>query len=245
MKAGSRELSDVDKNADLPFGFYFWVPLLLALSPYVLQSTFGQVRWLHGERGIFELLTFVLLIIAIYFILRARSSAVALHINRLPAWLIVMLLGSVYFAGEEVSWGQHFFRWQTSDVWQSINDQQETNLHNVHALFDQLPRTLMTFAALIGGVLMPSYRWWRSIETAVDKMAGWLWPTVVCVPVCICALVISLLDDLVESLIESSNGAMLAQLDISGGEMKECLLALFILFYSMSLFRRLKSHKVL
>ncbi len=104
-----------EKNTDLPVGLYFWVPLLLASSPYVLQWMFGKAKLLGGEYGIFEILTFLFLVAAIYFILRARSSAVALRISRLPAWLIVMLLGSVYFAGEEISWGQHFFSWETPD----------------------------------------------------------------------------------------------------------------------------------
>ncbi len=228
-----------EKNADLPFWLYFWVPLLLALSPFALKWTFGDAEWLTGERGIFEVLTFVLLIIAIYFIVRARSSAVAQRISYLPAWLIVVLLGSVYFAGEEISWGQHFFFWETPGAWQGVNDQQEINLHNVHALFDQLPRALLTLAALVGGILAPLYHWLRGIEPPMDKTAGWLWPTGVCAPVCVLVLVITPFDGLIERLIE--NGIAPSALNFSGGEMKECLLALFILFYAMSLFRRLKA----
>ncbi len=235
----SEKLSGVpgkEKNTDLPFGLYFWTPLLLASSPYALQLVFGEARWLSGERGIFEILTFLFLIVAIYFILRARFFAVALRISHLPAWLIVLLLGGVYFAGEEISWGQHFFLWQTPDAWQGINEQSETNLHNVHALFDQLPRALLTLAALIGGVLLPLYRYWRGVASMVGEAAGWLWPTGVCTPVCVLVLVITPFDGLIERL----GDAVPAELNISGGEMKECLLALFILFYAMSLFRRLK-----
>ena len=228
------------ERSELSVGFYFWVPLFLVLSPYALQWMFGEARWLHGELGIFELLTFVLLVMAVYFILRAELLAITLRILYLPVWLILMLLGSIYFAGEEISWGQHFFLWETSQAWQSLNDQQETNLHNIHAVFDQLPRALLTFAALIGGILVPLYRGIRGIEPPVNEMAGWLWPTGVCVPVCMGALTISLLDDLAEDLIKDSGDTLPAWLDISGGEMKECLLALFILFYAMSLFRRLK-----
>ena len=224
-----------EKDADLTFGLYFWVPLLLALSPWVLRWMLGDAVLLSGEHGIFEILTFVLLLAAVYFILRAKSRAVALQITYLPAWLIVMMLGSVYFAGEEISWGQHFFLWQTPDAWQSVNEQGETNLHNVHALFDQLPRALLSLAALIGGILVPLYRKVYHARPPVRETAGWLWPTGVCAPVCVCALVISSLDGLVERL-----GGAAVGLDISGGEMKECLLALFILFYAMSLSKRLK-----
>ena len=230
-----------EKNQDLPFGLYFWAPLLLALSPYALQWTFGGGGMLSGERGVFEILTFLLLLAAVYFILRARSSAVALGIAHLPAWLILLLFGTLYFAGEEVSWGQHFFLWGTPDVWQAMNDQRETNLHNMHALFDQLPRLLLTLAALVGGILAPLYHRLRSIEPSASETAGWLWPTGSCVPVCVAALLITPFDGLVESLIEAPGGAVPAELDVSGGEIKECLLATFILFYAASLSRRLKA----
>lgn len=226
-----------NQNADVPFGIYLWVPLLLALSPYVLQSVFGEADFLSGERGIFEILTFVLLLLAVYFIVRAMSLAAASRIRYLPAWLVLMLLGSVYFAGEEVSWGQHFFLWQTPEVWQGLNDQQETNLHNTYAIFDQVPRVLLSLAALVGGIIVPLCRKACAVAPPVNEMAGWLWPTIACVPVCLFALLISLLDDVAEGL----GDAVPAYLDISGGEMKECLLALFILFYAASLFRRLRA----
>ena len=34
------------------------------------------------------------------------------------------------FAGEELSWGQHFFGWETPASWAAHNLQEETNLHN-------------------------------------------------------------------------------------------------------------------
>ena len=231
----------IEKDADLPLGAYFWTPLLLALSPYAMQGAFGRAEWLTGEHGIFELLTFALLIAAVVFILLARTYASSLRVNWLPAWLIVLLIGTIYFAGEEISWGQHFFSWETPDAWRDVNDQSETNLHNVHALFDQLPRALLTLAALVGGVLVPFYRRLRGIEQSVNKAAGWLWPTGACTPVCILVLVITPLDGMVESLTVALDDDVRERLDISGGEMKECLLALFILFYAMSLYRRLKA----
>ena len=71
--------------------------------------------------------------------------------------------GSLYFALEELSYGQHMFRWETGKTWSELNDQQETNLHNVLPLFDQLPRTLLTLGVLIGGIIMPLYRSFRKI----------------------------------------------------------------------------------
>lgn len=226
-----------ERRADLPFSLCLWTPVLLVAAPYVLQRAFGDADWLKGEQGVFELLTFLLLAAAVYFFVRARAAAVALHVAHLPAWLILMLLGAVYFAGEEISWGQHLFFWDTPDVWRDVNDQRETNLHNVHALFDQLPRAALTLAALVGGVLAPLYLRLRGIEPAVRETAGWLWPTAACTPACVCVLLVRPLDRLIGTFgAEFGTG-----FDVSGGEMKECLLALFILLYAASLHKRLKA----
>lgn len=225
------------KHTDLPFGLYLWTPLLIVAAPYALRWAFGDAVWLSGEQGVFEILTFLLLVAAVYFIVRARAAAVALRIAYLPAWLVALLLGTVYFAGEEISWGQHLFFWETPEAWQDVNDQGETNLHNVHALFDQLPRTLMTLAALVGGVIAPFYLRLRGIEPGVREVAGWLWPTVACTPVSVCVLLFRPLDRLIQTLVADWP----VELDVSPGEMKECLLALLILFYAASLCKRLKT----
>src|SRR6185437_12681351 len=54
---------------------------------------------------------------------------------------IIALLGCIYTAGEEMSWGQHFFHWKTPEYWAMVNRQQETNLHNIYPAFEQWPRT--------------------------------------------------------------------------------------------------------
>ncbi len=46
----------------------------------------------------------------------------------------------MYFAGEEVSWGQHWLGWETPPAIAAVNDQQETNLHNTSSWLDQKPR---------------------------------------------------------------------------------------------------------
>ncbi len=45
---------------------------------------------------------------------------------------LIGALGSLYIAGEEMSWGQHFFHWNTPEYWAEVNRQQETNLHNTY-----------------------------------------------------------------------------------------------------------------
>lgn len=51
------------------------------------------------------------------------------------AWLYVILaIGIFFLIGEEVSWGQRIFGWETSEALREINKQEETNLHNIHGV---------------------------------------------------------------------------------------------------------------
>ncbi len=68
---------------------------------------------------------------------------------------IIAALSSLYIAGEEMSWGQHFFHWNTPDYWAEVNRQQETNLHNTYAVFEKYPRAILEIGVLIGGIAHP------------------------------------------------------------------------------------------
>ncbi len=45
-------------------------------------------------------------------------------------WMLLFALGCLLLAGEEISWGQHFFKYDLSDNIVAANFQQEFNLHN-------------------------------------------------------------------------------------------------------------------
>jgi hypothetical protein len=73
----------------------------------------------------------------------------------LKIWIGLGALGCLYIAGEEISWGQWFFHWSTPEVWQAVNDQGETNLHNISSWFDQKPRLLLEIGVVTGGLVLP------------------------------------------------------------------------------------------
>lgn len=58
-------------------------------------------------------------------------------------FLILQCLGLIYFLGEEISWGQHIFKWESSDIFLKHNIQNETNLHNISNLLNELPRSFV------------------------------------------------------------------------------------------------------
>ena len=221
-------------RGDLAGSIYFTAPLVFAFSAYFLQWLGIDRLYLFSEFGVYELLTFVFLFFAIMVYISLLSYPACQ--GWFKPWISLLLAGTIYFAGEEISWGQHFFSWTTPDVWQAINDQAETNLHNTHALLDQLPRNALSLAAGFGGIVVPLWRAVKNHHPSALSPAGWLWPTRACAPVCALALTLSPFDDWVES-----HPDLPVWLNTSGGELKEGLLALFILFYAVSLKRRLSA----
>ena len=206
------------------------LPLLVVLFPFFWVAVVGNDRMLKGEAGIIENATVLFLVAAIGFCVSSIALASRQGLSSLlKAWLVLMILGSAYFALEEISYGQHMFGWGTSETWKELNDQDETNLHNVHALFDQVPRAILTLGILVGGVLLPLYRHFRGIR--LDEKSArfyWQWPTLDCVTIGLLVILIRPLLSLVD--VEF----------INTGETKENLFALFILLYCVSIRLRLK-----
>ena len=207
------------------------LPLLVVLFPFLWFGIVGNDRLLKGEAGIIENMTVLFLVVAIGFCVSGISLANRQGLSSLlKGWLFIMIMGSAYFALEEISYGQHMFGWGTAEGWKELNDQDETNLHNVHAIFDQVPRALLTLGILIGGVLLPLYRHFRGIRLNENNARFfWQWPTLDCVTIGLLAILIRPVLSLVD-------------LDfINAGEMKENLFALFILLYCVSIRMRLKT----
>ncbi len=124
-----------------------------------------MIAALKGEAGMVEVATFLFLLIAIGFCVSSLAVTRRLGLSGfLKTWLLILIAGAAYFGLEEISYGQHMFGWGTADSWKALNDQDETNLHNVHALFDQVPRALLTLGILVGGVILPLYRHFRNIS---------------------------------------------------------------------------------
>jgi hypothetical protein len=104
---------------------------------------------------------------------------------------------------------------------------------------DQLPRSLLTLAALIGGVIAPLVRRRRARAGAPDfstaKIWGWIWPTLVCVPSAFFAVTVSL----PKKLYAGDDGERPPIFDFSAGETKEACIALFLMVYVLNLRRHL------
>ena len=76
--------------------------------------------------------------------------------------LAVLALILFVMAGEEVSWGQRIFQWQTIGYFSAHNVQHETNLHN---LFTQLFQNVLFFGGFLLLIILPFFH---------DKLASLL-----------------------------------------------------------------------
>ena len=209
---------------------FHWLPIVVVLIPFLWFAVVGNDQMLKGEAGIIENMTVLFLVVAIGFCIAGISLANRQGLSSLlKGWLFLMIMGSAYFALEEISYGQHLFGWGTGETWKQLNDQDETNLHNVHAIFDQVPRAVLTLGIFIGGVLLPLYRHFRGIRMDESARFYWQWPTLDCVTIGLLAILIRPVLSLVELEF------------INTGEMKENLFALFILLYCVSIQLRLKN----
>lgn len=114
----------------------FWLPVVTSLVIIALQFNRTIFRFLLEEDGPAEWLT------AICFVLAGLVSA-RIALNRLKTdhpWQAVLFIGvtavMLFAGGEEISWGQRLFGWETPQELIDINDQGETNLHNIGILLD-------------------------------------------------------------------------------------------------------------
>lgn len=216
----------------LPRWLWLWFPplLLLIIVPLkILAPTFYNV-WIDGELGLIELATPVVSIAGaiVGFVLLRRAAL--LPTRRIRIWVLLVSLGCVYFAGEELSWGQHLFGWSTPAYLEEVNDQEETNLHNISSWFDQKPRMLLEFWVLIGGVVWPLL---RRPTTLPGRDSYWFWPTIEVLPSAALAILIRLPERL-----KSLFGIEQLPLELRFSEPQEYYFALFLLIYLASMLRR-------
>lgn len=124
------------------FPFYFY---LILCSVYFSFEQFFIILGL--EDGIIESLTSIFFLcssgLAIYLATRFSSTK-----KIIAGMFLILAVGCFVIAGEEISWGQRLFSFQSPDYFLEENVQQETTLHNLKPFQDK-----MTLGYIIVGVL--------------------------------------------------------------------------------------------
>lgn len=212
----------------LPLFFLIYIFVVIYFFPHQVDFVVAE------ENGPVELGTFLVLLPAIMFGVMALKKSRILPDKRLAIWLLLVTLGCVYIAGEEVSWGQQFFHWGTPEYMQEINDQHETNIHNISSWFDQKPRILLAIWILVGGVLLISWRLIRNYDYPVRDWRYWFWPGLDCLPSAIIAMFIR-----APERYHSFTGKWPLPVPVRVSEIQELYIACFLAIYLMSWYVRM------
>ena len=227
------------KDGTLPSWAWIWRPIAALageLGFRMLNEPVYRIFW-QSELGPVETGTVVVLLSGILAGLIALQKVGKLPTRWLTGWLILAIVGSIYFCGEEASWGQHWLGWETPQAMSNLNDQDETNLHNTSSWLDQKPRFLLELGILVGGLLYPLYLWLRRRTRPSDPadIHYWIWPSRQLLPTALLAIIIGLPQRLEKLL----GWPVPYPLDIRASETQEFYFALFLSLYLWSFQKRL------
>ncbi|MEA1927195.1 MAG: hypothetical protein U9N73_03245 [Candidatus Auribacterota bacterium] len=239
-------------NKNLPPSVWLGFPIVSLLIMW-LTPLLGYRRWaayMTGEYGFIESATFVLLLpVIVLSAILIRRFLVFPGLSRGTALIMagVMLfccLAAIYFAGEEINWGQIWLKWETPENWAAINYQEETSLHNIEGLsiLNNFPRLMMLIFTIAGGIIIPLVLVrWRNIPGAARKLWYYLFPTWRMIPVALLAATISIPGKIFgkghsENLLPSDYTYPYMAFAANAGEMKEYAFALVMLVYVLGVF---------
>ena len=231
-------LSDTAGSREVPIWAWLWLPpgvVAFALGWRIIDEPSYRLLF-ENEVGPIENGTALLLLPGIVAGIRIWRRRGGLPKRWLGLWFALVGLGCIYFAGEEISWGQSLFHWQTPEILKEVNDQDETNLHNISSWFDQKPRLALELWVLVGGILF--HVWSRLTERTFPSAhwAHWFWPVRQVVPVSVLALIVML----PKRILENFGALPPPPFDLRETELQEYLFAIFLSLYLWSVFKRLR-----
>lgn len=155
----------------------------LALLALICSKDRFHYYSLVQEDGLVEWVTVVSLVLTSVL---SMACAHRWHriLQRVPWFYIGLGLFCIFFAGEELSWGQRLFSYQPPDYFLEYNSQQELNVHN---LFKHILRTkyllmciLVVYGALLpvlNAIFVPIRRFLHRLGVVTPPLAllpGWL-----------------------------------------------------------------------
>ena len=121
--------------------------LFFVLNIFVVTANFIDPVYGHElleEDRLVENFTALFLLFAAFYVLFKVVS----HKNQqwLPGIMqLLLVLGLIFMAGEEISWGQRIFGWQTTGMFKADNLQGETNFHNLKVDGIKLNKVIFTW----------------------------------------------------------------------------------------------------
>lgn len=219
---------------------WFWLSFgLLAtmiLARYFLSEDIYQYYVSEREYGIVEWLQPVLLIPGIVFGALALRYWPRLPTMQARGWILLVTLGAIYMLGEEISWGQWIFMWDTPEFMLEHNKQHETNLHNASSWFNQKPRLLLELWVLFGAI-RSGVRAVKDKSDDIGSTSYWFWPTK---PLALTG-VLAMLAMMPERVTDWWDILPPFPFDIDAAEAQELVLAVFLSLFLASAWIRLRN----
>lgn len=232
-------------GSDVPSWIWLWLPVVilaaLLASRLVIADVYAYETWIESERGVIENGTAIILFPAIVLGLRIYLRRRLLPGPWLGTWILLLTAAALFFSGEEISWGQQWFVWDTPNWMAAHNLQGETNLHNISKqLTSRTPKFIAGATVILGGLLFPLWQRWRGVSWDPENWRYWLAPTSIVVPTAVLALLCRLTDRVAVWL--DLDGT--PPLDVDFGEIQELYIGLFLTLYLYSIFCRLTARAV-
>lgn len=164
-------LKQIDRMILILIGFI----LVMTVGIYLVSTSYFALRF-AAEDGLVEYGTAISLFAASLILLR-NGLSLRSHGTKLAIGLTFFYAFMFFFgAGEEISWGQRIFGWETSEAMKEINRQDETTIHNIEiggvALTKHLFGPVLTIAILLYLMVLPLvYPRFQSVARFVDRIA--------------------------------------------------------------------------
>jgi hypothetical protein len=127
----------------------------------------AQLRLINQEDGVIEYATAALLMVCcivsavLAFRFRGQKARVVVH--------ALLAVGFFLMTGEEISWGQRIFGFETEGLLGEGNVQNETNLHNMFGYFAD---HLFIAGVFVGGFMLPMLAYRRAFFRKLFAYAG-------------------------------------------------------------------------
>ncbi len=156
---------------------YCGLMTLIIISCYSVFFVFSEdvIRTNTKEDGLFENIGALSLFITSFLFLLAflrqeRGSDFLIFKANRNYWFLILAFIFLLGSGEEISWGQRIFGWETSEGYSQINRQNETNLHNLSPFSGILaPNHLFTYFWMSFCLIIPMV---NAVSLPVSKLIG-------------------------------------------------------------------------